>query len=137
MIQAPILAYPNEEKEFILITDASGTGLGAVLSQKDEKGREVVVEYASRKLNKHEQKYPITEQECLAVKWAINYFHQYLISKKFRVITDHSALKTLMTTQIPKGRRARWIMDLENYDFIIEHRAGKSNANADALSRLT
>ncbi len=42
-----------------------------------------------------------------------------------------------MTTQVPKGRRARWIMDLENYDFIIEHRVGKSNANADALSRLT
>ena len=68
MTRAPILAYPDEEKEFILITDASGTGLGAVLLQKDEKGREVVIEYASRKLNKHEQKYPITEQECLAVK---------------------------------------------------------------------
>ena len=137
MIQALILAYPNKEKEFILITDVSGIGLGAVLSQKDEKGREVVVEYASRKLNKYEQKYPITKQECLAVKWAINYFHQYLIGKQFRVIMDHSALKTLMTIQVPKGRRARWIMDLENYDFIIEHRVGKSNANADALSRLT
>src|SRR6266542_2360701 len=121
----------------MIIIYASGKGLSTVISKKDEKGKEVIVKYASRKLNKHKQKYPITEQECLAVKWAINYFHQYLIGKQFRVITDHSALKILMTTQVPKGRRARWIMDLENYDFIIEHRAGKSNANADALSRLT
>jgi hypothetical protein len=136
LTESPILGYPDYEKPFILLTDASGKGLGAVLSQKDENGKEVVIAYASKSLNAAEQNYPITEQECLAVKWAIEHFHKYLISKPFLVMTDHSALKTLMTSQTPKGRRARWIMELQQYDFKIEHRSGKSNANADALSRL-
>ena len=136
MIEAPILGYPDNTKEYILMTDASGKGLGAVLSQKDEQNREVVIAYASKSLNKAEQNYPITEQECLAIRWAVEYFHKYLIEKPFIVITDHSALRTLMTTQKPKGRRARWIMELQQYDFKVIHRAGKSNANADALSRI-
>ena len=136
MTEAPILGYLDEEKEFILMTDASGKGLGAVLSQEDDEGREIVIAYASKKLNNAEKNYPITEQECLAIKWAIDHFHKYLADKPFKVITDHSALKTLMTTQNLTGRRARWVMKLTSYDFIIEHRAGKSNRNADALSRL-
>ena len=136
MIEAPILGYPDNTKEYILMTDASGKGLGAVLSQKDEQNREVVIAYASKSLNKAEQNYPITEQECLAIRWAVEYFHKYLIEKPFIVITDHSALRTLMTTQKPKGRRARWIMELQQYNFKVIHRAGKSNANADALSRI-
>jgi len=60
-----------------------------------------------------------------------------LINRKFKVITDHSALKSLMNVnKIPKGRRARWIMELQQYNFTIEHRSGKKNANADALSRM-
>ena len=68
MIEAPILGYPDNTKEYILMTDASGKGLGAVLSQKDEQNREVVIAYASKSLNKAEQNYPITEQECLAIR---------------------------------------------------------------------
>ena len=56
--------------------------------------------------------------------------------KPFTIVTDHSALKWLQTSKIPKGRRARWIMELQQYDFQIKHRPGKANANADALSRI-
>src|SRR6266496_6110910 len=118
---APILGYPDYNKPFILFTDASGKGLGAVLSQK-QGDKEIVIAYASRSLNKAEQNYPITEQEALAVIWAIEHFHKYLIRQKFIVITDHSALTMMMKTQ--------------QYDFDIKHRTGRSNKNADELSRL-
>ena len=74
MTTAPILGYLDYNKPFILFTDASEKGLGAVLSQKQE-DQEIVIAYASRSLNKAEQNYPITEQEALAVVWAIEYFH--------------------------------------------------------------
>ena len=71
LVNYPILQHPNYEKEFLVITDASGIGLGAILAQKDEKGREYVVSYASRSLRGAEVNYPIIELECLAVIWAI------------------------------------------------------------------
>src|SRR3954452_4940875 len=89
----PVLAYPNFEKEFILYTDASGYALGAVLSQEDTNGKEHVIQYATRSLSKAEQVYSTTEQECLAVVWAINKFHHYIYGKKCRVVTDRSSLR--------------------------------------------
>src|SRR3954452_18435365 len=89
----PVLAYPNFEKEFILYTDASGYALGAVLSQEDTNGKEHVIQYAARSLSKAEQVYSTTEQECLAVVWAINKFHHYIYGKKCRVVTDRSSLR--------------------------------------------
>ena len=77
---APILTYPNFEKPFILFTDASTAGLGAVLSQKDDEGRERVVAYASRRVSETECKYSITELEYLAVIWAVKLFRPYLQS---------------------------------------------------------
>jgi hypothetical protein len=136
LVNHPILQHPNYGKEFILMTDSSGVGLGVVLAQKDNNNKEVVIAYASRTLNSTEQKYLITEQECLAVIWAIQHFHKFLIGRKFQVITDHAALKGLMNAKIPKGKRARWVMELQQYNFEIVHRAGKENKNADALSRL-
>ena len=136
LVNYPILQHPNYEKEFILMTDSSGIGLGAVLSQKNDDGKEVVIAYASRTLNTTEQKYPITEQECLAVIWAVQHFHKFLIRRKFQIITDHAALKGLMNAKIPKGKRARWVMELQQYNFEIIHRSGKENKNADALSKL-
>src|SRR5579862_614334 len=89
----PILAHPNFDKEFILITDASIDGLGVVLSQKNDKDKEVVIAYASRSTNKNERNYPITDLECLAIVYGTEYFHKFLINRKFRIITDHVALK--------------------------------------------
>ena len=134
LMTAPILEYPDFSKPFVLYTDASGTGLGAVLSQHDEGGKERVIAYASRSLNKAETNYPITDQECLAIVWAIKHFEQYL-SEPFKVVTDHSALKFLQKCKVPTGRRARWIMYLQQFKFEIVHRPGKENKNADALSR--
>jgi hypothetical protein len=74
-----------------------------VLSQLDDNKNEHVIAYASKSMNKAEQNYPITDQECLAVVWAIRNFHHYLSSKPFTVVTDHSALKWLRTLKIPKG----------------------------------
>jgi hypothetical protein len=135
-MEKPILEYPDFEKEFILITNASGIGLGAILAQKNKDNKEVVIAYASRSLVGVEKNYPITELECLAVVWAIEYFHKFLVGRKFIVITDHAPLKSLMKGKVPKGRRARWMMELQQYNFEIVHRSGKENKNADALSRL-
>ncbi len=136
LIEAPILQSPNFNKEFILITDASGIGLGAVLSQLNNEGKEVVIAYASRTLNETEKRYSNSDRECLAIVWAIRYWHKYLIRAKFRIITDHAALKTLQTAKVPIGRRGKWMMELQQYDYKIEHKSGKENKNADALSRL-
>ena len=136
LMEKPILDYPDLEKEFILITDASGEGLGAILAQKNEEDKEFVIAYASRSLIGAEKNYPITELECLAIFWGIKHFHKFLAGGKFTVITDHAALKGLMNAKIPTGRRARWVMELQQYDFEVVHRSGKENKNADALSRL-
>lgn len=137
LVEAPILQYPDFNKPFILLTDASGTGLGAVLAQLDDEGKERVIAYASRALTPAEKNYPITEQECLAVIWAVQHFDQYLQLQPFKIVTDHSALKYLQSSKMPKSsRRARWMMELQQYNFEIVHRPGKENANADALSRV-
>ena len=114
-MKAPILKYSDFEKLFILYTDASGTGLGAVLAQKDSKNKERVIAYASKSLNKAELNYGITDKECLAVIWAIKHFEQYLGLLSFKVITNHSALKFLQTANIPTGKRARWMMYLQQF----------------------
>src|SRR6266498_6012774 len=74
MMIAPIVAHPDFEKPFILYTDASGEGIGAVLYQKDDQSKERIIACASRALNQHEKNYPITEKECLAIVWGIEKF---------------------------------------------------------------
>src|SRR5262249_24118346 len=90
LMNAPTLQYPDFERPFVLYTDASGTGLGAVLSQKDDDNKERVIAYASRSLNKAERNYGITDKECLAIIWAVKHFEQYLGLLPFQVVTDHS-----------------------------------------------
>ena len=132
---APILAYPNFKKTFILATDASYFGYGATLSQVDSNGKEHPIAYASKSLRKEELNYGATELECAAVVWAIEHFHKYLDTTYFVLVTDHYALKWLRTAE-PKGRIARWILKLQPYNFEIVHKPGRIHSNVDALSRL-
>ncbi len=93
--------------------------------------------YDSRSLTPAEKNYDTTDLECLAIIWAVQKFHKFLFTEKpFKIVTDHSALKTLRKAKIPKGKRVRQIMELQQYNFEIEYRSGKTNANANALSRI-
>jgi len=135
LMQSPLLIYPDFLKPFKLLTDASTTGLGVILAQ-DWDGRERVVAYGSRSLNRAEKNYSTTDRECLAIVWGIEQYRPYLFGQKFEVITDHSALKWLFAIREPTGRIARWVMKLQEYDFIVTHRSGKTHSNADTLSRI-
>lgn len=134
LVQAPILAYPNLQKKFILHTDASLLGLGAVLSQEDDDDKPRAIEYASRTLNKHEVRYGATELECLGMWWAIKHFHHYLYGAEFDLVTDHHALVYLHKQGFTNRKFSRWITDLQEYTFRIQYQKGKDNP-ADFLSR--
>ena len=134
LTEAPILTFPRFEEVFCVATDASNVGLGAVLFHRID-GAERVVSYASRTLSPAEQKYAVVEKEALGLVWAVTHFRVYLLGKPFVLITDHCPLKWLKTLKDPNGRIARWIMTLSEYQWDIQHRSGKENANADALSR--
>lgn len=134
--QNPVLELPDFSKDFILTTDASDLGTGAVLTQRGANEREHVIGYHSYTFNKAERNYSTYEKEMLAVLKAIDYFRTYLDGRKFSLHTDHSALKELLTTKEPKGRTARWIHRLSELDFEVIHKPGKTIGHADALSRL-
>ena len=106
LCSAPILAYPDFGQEFILQTDASDYGVGAVLLQRDALGNEKVIAYASKALSPREQKYSTTEKELFAVVFGTAHFRIYLLGHYFQLITDHSALCWLHTVEA-KGRLAR------------------------------
>lgn len=131
---APILAYPRLEVGFILDTDASNFALGAVLSQEQE-GRERVIAYASRTLNKAEQNYCVTRRELLAIVVFLKHFRHYLYGQQVRVRTDHGALRWLLQFKNPEGQLARWLEVISQYRLTLEHRAGRIHSNADGLSR--
>ena len=138
LVTPPVLAYPSFEKDFVLETDASILGLGAVLSQPQEDCKVHPIAYASRALNKSEKNYSITELETLAVVWAITHFRSHLYGKAVKVLTDHSAVKSILETPNPTGKHARWwtkVFGSGVRSVSIVYRAGRENALADALSR--
>ena len=135
LCSAPVLSYPNFKHEFILQTDSSDVGVGAILSQYDEDGIKHVIAYSSKALSPREQNYSTTEKEAFAIQFGTQHFRVYLVGRKFTIITDHNALKWLNQIE-PKGRVARWLVDLQEFDFIVKYRPGRVHNNADALSRL-
>lgn len=134
---APVLISPNFNELFFVQTDASDVGIGAVLAQMQD-GFDHPVAYASRSLNRQERNYSTTDKECLAVVFAVRQFRQYLLGKKFHLYTDHAALQFIHQMNKSKDmhkRYARYQLELQEFTFDAFHRAGKRNANADALSR--
>ena len=129
---------PDFTQEFILYTDASRIGLGAVLSQLDQNGKERVVAYASRSLSQAEKNYSATELEFLAIIWTVLYkFNHYLRESQFTVYTDHKPLVSIVGLKEPlQGRIANWVTKLMGYQINIKYQKGLVNKNADALSRL-
>ena len=136
LCSAPVLAYPNFQRPFILDTNASDTGIGGVLSQLDEDGRERVIAYNSRLLSKQERQYCVTRRKLLAVVAFVQHYRPYLICQKFTLRTDHGSLIWLKNFKEPEGQLARWLERLQELDCEIVHRRGTSHRNADSLSRL-
>lgn len=130
-----VLTQPNFNKEFILETDASNTGLGAILSQEYE-GNTKPIAYASRSLTSTERNYSITEKEMLGAIWAMEHFKYYLYGREFKLRTDHKALEAFNTKgYLESARIQRWMDRIQIFDFVVEYQKGESIPHVDALSR--
>lgn len=135
-----VLIRFNPELPLRLATDASPYGIGAVLSHTTSNGERPIA-YASRTLNPAEQNYSQLDKEALAIVWGVKRFFNYVCGKRFTLITDHQPLKFIFspTRAIPAmsaARLQRYALFLSGFDYTIEYRKSKDNANADGLSRL-
>lgn len=135
LLQSPILAHPVPNLPFVLDTDASNFGIGAILSQSGCSDSEQIIAYFSKCLNKAERNYCVTRKELLAVIKAVEHFRHYLLGREFIIRTDHASLIWLLNFKNPEGQVARWLEILFQYSFKIFHRPGKNHGNADAVSR--
>lgn len=134
LCHAPILKFPDFDQPFILTTDASDYGIGAVLSQEKD-GFEHPVAYLSRLLQGAERNYTTTEKECLAALYAMKVFEPYLLCRRFTLVADHEPLTWMHSRKDPGQRLMRWMFKFINYNYTFKYKPGKLNCNADALSR--
>lgn len=127
-----LLQYPDFTQKFILTTDASDIGCGAVLSQISEAGERPIA-FASKTFIPAERNKPTILKELIAIHWAINYFEAYLYGRRFTVRTDHRPLVYLFGIKNPTSKLTRIRIDLEGYDYDVVYIKGKENVAADAL----
>lgn len=130
----PVLFSPDFDQDFVLQTDASERGLGAVLLQGPVGGRRPVA-FISRKLFPRESRYSTIEKECLAVKWALDSLRYYLLGRQFTLETDHKALAWMQRMKDTNSRVTRWYLAMQPFHFTICHVPGRDNVTADYLSR--
>ena len=139
LAKPPILAYPDYDLPFTLHTDASNAGLGAVLYQRQDSKMRVIA-YASRNLTSTERNYNLHagKLEFLALKWAVcEQFRDILYHAKFfTVYTDNNPLTYILTSAKLNATTQRWVSELAEFNFNIKYRPGKSNIDADFLSRM-
>ena len=136
MTSTPVLLIPRMDLPFTVTTDASGYAIGAVLSQDQGNGLQPVA-YMSHKMSAAERKYPVHEQELLAIVTALKDWRCYLHSsdQPVHVVTDHQSLKWINTQQHLSARQTRWVEYLQDFDLTVTYRVGSDNQAADALSR--
>ena len=131
MVSAPVLALPNFSKSFVVETDASGVGIGAVLMQDAHP-----IAYLSKALSPKHQHLSAYEKEFLAVVMAVDKWRPYLLGRHFIIKTDHFSLKYLMEQPITTPFQGKWLSKLMGFDYEICYKKGKENVVADGLSRL-
>jgi len=136
MVRGPILVLPDPNLPYVINTDASGFAVGAVLQQDQGKGLQPIA-FLSKKMLDAETRYPVHEQELLAIIHALSSWRHYLLGSKFKVIirTDHRSLQHFKTQPQLSGRQSRWKDVIADFDFDIEYIVGKDNVVADGLSR--
>ncbi|KAG1468527.1 hypothetical protein G6F56_003781 [Rhizopus delemar] len=135
MSSSPVLQHPDLNKPFIIETDASDLGVGAVLLQRDANDILHPLAYESKKLSDAEKGYPVQERELLAVLHALRVWRCFIEGTTYTVYTDHNPLQYLRSTTKPTPRLVRWLAEFETYDPIIKYKPGKENVVPDALSR--
>ena len=137
LVSDQIMAYPDFTKTFTLKSDASLTAIGYILTQKVD-NKEKVVSYGSKKLNRTQQRWSTYDREFFALLSGIRANSHYLRHARFIVVTDHRPLlawKKVDSQKDPTGRRTRWAIELDNYEFDLIYKKGKIHCDADAMSR--
>ncbi len=134
---APVLAFPDYSSPFVLYTDASTTGLGAVLMQPDDRGKNRAIAYASRTLNPAETNFSVTHVEGLAVVWALKHYRDIILGYNITAFTDHAAITELFRGKGKNliGRLARWYLTVQELNPTFKYLPGRANLVAEALSR--
>ncbi|XP_031505831.1 uncharacterized protein LOC116268232 [Nymphaea colorata] len=132
MLAAPVLTLPDFTQKFLVETDASDTGVGAVLSQSGHP-----IAFMSKALTQRAKPLSTYEKELLAIVMAVEKWRPYLIGRKFKVRTDHNSLRYMMKQRASTPTQQRWLAKLLGYDFEIEYKRGADNTAADSLSRLS
>uniref|UniRef100_A0A3P9IMG0 Gypsy retrotransposon integrase-like protein 1 n=1 Tax=Oryzias latipes TaxID=8090 RepID=A0A3P9IMG0_ORYLA len=138
-VSAPILIQPDVTKQFIVEVDASDSGVGAVLSQReDSSGKLKPCAFFSRKLNPTGQNYDVGNRELLAIKLALEEWRHWLegAEQQFIIWTDHKNLAYLRSARRLNSRQARWCLFFDRFNFVISYRPGSRNVKPDALSRI-
>ena len=120
LIKNPVLRYPDMTKPFLLMTDASGYALGAVLAQQDDGEKDHAIAYASRGLKRHEKNYSTIEKEALAIVFAVKKYRHYLWGRKIILYTDHSPLQWLLKHRESASKLIRWALILQEFDIKIK-----------------
>ncbi|GFW17389.1 retrovirus-related Pol polyprotein from transposon 297 [Trichonephila clavipes] len=136
LMDKPVLYAPNFEREFIVQTDASNAGMGAVLSQLTEQGEEHPILYLSKKFSEVEKRYCTTEEECASIVFAKKRLHYYLDGNSFLVMTDHNPFVWLNRNVSSNPRLMRWALTLQPYNFRIVHRSGEQQKKQNFRSSV-
>ena len=135
LVEAPIMAKPDWNREFKIMCDASDFAMGAVLGQKAEKVFKAIY-YTNKTFNEAQENYSTTEKEMLAIVFAYEKFRPYILGSHVIIHTDHASIKYLMAKKEAKPRLIRWVLLLQEFDLEIKDKKGSDNVIANHLSRV-